>query len=498
MKNFKKIVFATFGKWNEIFLVTLFQIISVPIILSKWSAELLAVWVLLQTIMMLINLPFTSFSIFIYNENLKLGFKKKKHILRNISSSIPFLLISLIIIFFLIVFINFHFDYEKILKIPSDNIQDFQNFILYFTIITFLTTSLNEFLVNYLNIYGHYVYISWIRGLRHFIISFFPLVAILFGYEFFEAGLCLILSNIFSFFIFFSLIYNRLGYEKFKLVKIDFKLGIENYIRSFLLMIKHFIEGFNATYIRFLIIGMFSLSALSLFFTLRALSGLVRQIVFSVIEPLTVEMMSEINKKNNKNYNKYFTIYYFYIIILIFPCCIALQYFAPLFFEIWTLKELSFDANIFMILVVSSLVISLNIPFKIIIDSFNLNLINLFILILSILSLSISVLYFKESYGILGLCFSILIYELVYLFLIIFFAHYQYKKLNLNWPKINLIFGSLALILFCLYSLFLTEIILINNMDIYKYLIMVSYFCLIILFFKFTKIKKILKNLRIR
>ena len=100
MKKFKKIVFATFGKWNEIFLVTLFQIISVPIILSKWSAELLAVWVLLQTIMMLINLPFTSFSIFIYNENLKLGFKKKKHILRNISSSIPFLLISLIIFFF--------------------------------------------------------------------------------------------------------------------------------------------------------------------------------------------------------------------------------------------------------------------------------------------------------------------------------------------------------------------------------------------------------------
>ena len=290
------------------------------------------------------------------------------------------------------------------------------------------------------------------------------------------------------------LILKRLKHERFKLPNIDFKMGFKNYVRSFLLLIRHFVEQFNSTYIRFLIVGIFNLSTLSLFFALRTISGFVRQIVFSVIEPLTIEMMSDIKEKKTKSYNNILSLYFFYIMVFIFPGCIILQYLTPFIFEKWTLGILNFDPYIFLVLIMISLVTSLYLPFKIIIDSFNLNLINLFTLLISICAFLITFLYLKKNFGIIGLCFAILIYEIVYFILTIFFANRQYKKINLNLPIKNLIFCSFALLLFIFYSLLLTNLFSVKDIILFKFLIIFCYFFLIILFFKLNNIRKSIKN----
>ena len=494
MKTIKKVALATLGKWSEIFLVVGFQIISIPIILAKWSSELLAVWILLQSLVALISLPFYSINFFIFNENLKLGSKNKSRILKNISSSIPFLLFTFILILILVISGNHYLNYERILKIPPEIIDEFKIFVLCFTIIVFLSFGINEFIIHYLNIYGHYVYISIIRLIKFFIVSFIPLTAIFFGYKFFEVGIVLIISHFISLFLFYILILKRLKHERFKLPNIDFKMGFKNYVRSFLLLIRHFVEQFNSTYIRFLIVGIFNLSTLSLFFALRTISGFVRQIVFSVIEPLTIEMMSDIKEKKTKSYNNILSLYFFYIMVFIFPGCIILQYLTPFIFEKWTLGILNFDPYIFLVLIIISLVTSLNLPFKIIVDSFNLNLINLFILVISICAFLITFLYLKKNFGIIGLCFAILIYEIVYFILTIFFANRQYKKINLNLPIKNLIFCSFALLLFIFYSLLLTNLFSVKDIILFKFLIIFCYFFLIILFFKLNNIRKSIKN----
>ena len=72
----KVFVSSTLANWFNIINISLYNIISVPIILSKWDVETFGVWLLLNSIFTYLFLLNLSLEEFTYSENLKLGKKK--------------------------------------------------------------------------------------------------------------------------------------------------------------------------------------------------------------------------------------------------------------------------------------------------------------------------------------------------------------------------------------------------------------------------------------
>ena len=73
MKVTNKILLTIFSKWFEVLILTLFNILAVPIIISKWSIEEFGIWLLFQVIYGILYLPNLSINEYVYNENFKLG-----------------------------------------------------------------------------------------------------------------------------------------------------------------------------------------------------------------------------------------------------------------------------------------------------------------------------------------------------------------------------------------------------------------------------------------
>ena len=77
---------ATIANWFSILNISLYNIISVPIILSKWDVEKFGAWILLNSILTYLYLLNLSLEEFTYSENLKIGKKKITLISKNISN----------------------------------------------------------------------------------------------------------------------------------------------------------------------------------------------------------------------------------------------------------------------------------------------------------------------------------------------------------------------------------------------------------------------------
>ena len=74
----KKFIISTSAKWFDIFALIILNIISVPLIITKWSIETYGAWIVLIGVISYINIPYTGLHQYIYSKNLQLGKKKKK------------------------------------------------------------------------------------------------------------------------------------------------------------------------------------------------------------------------------------------------------------------------------------------------------------------------------------------------------------------------------------------------------------------------------------
>ena len=82
MKVVNKIYLTLFSKWFEITVLVFFNLLSVPVILSKWSTEEYGIWLLIQIVYGILYLPNMSLAEYVYNENFKKGKITKKYFLK--------------------------------------------------------------------------------------------------------------------------------------------------------------------------------------------------------------------------------------------------------------------------------------------------------------------------------------------------------------------------------------------------------------------------------
>ena len=434
MNNKIKFLSISFAKGIDIFQFSLFNLISIPLILEHWGTDGFAAWILFFTITGYLFIYNTSLIEFTYSENLKKGFKKKDAIFSEIiNSSIVSFLISLFLI--LIVYIEFKFKFFLIFsKLDLKIYEDLIFALLIYTCFSSLTNNIQPFFTNSLNIFGYQNFFSWLRVAENLAFYMIVIFFLFLDKTFFSTVMYAILIRFLFHLAKYFYVAKFIKLEKFKLKNINFYGGLLFLIRTNWLVINNLIENFLSTGVRFIIIFIGNPMMLAIFVPIRTIANLFRQSIEIVKEPLLPNLMhNAVNYKYDK-FKDTFKYYYIFLIILFIPTITIFNYFVEDIYLLWIGYDAVFNLNLYVFLILGVTINALIIPYKLIITGFNLNKTKLIINLLAILLLIIFVLYFYNKYFIVSFGIGILVSEFVIAISSFIFANKISKenKININ------------------------------------------------------------------
>ena len=317
------------------------NIFSVPIILSKWSMETFAAWILLQSVTAYVNMPNLAYQEFVHNINLKLGYNKKKDISINIVSGVPFTIcVSLLVVLLLAIELNFQFVTNN-LNITDAVKHEWTMALFLYGVYSLLTYSVSPFLSYTTHIFGYLPLLTWISTIRFFLSQ----LAILIAINFYNASLVgafttsLIVQMIIHIieYIVMYLIFKK---ENIKYISINLKKGFNNYGKSLWLTLTFVLDNVATNGLRILIIALLNPLNLVIFSTIRTITNTLTQGLESIKQPFLTEVMKNFSNKNENKVQINIEIYYLFISIAVFPVTIVLHNLVKKRFKISLIKSI--------------------------------------------------------------------------------------------------------------------------------------------------------------
>jgi len=428
MKKKNIFINSTLANWFNTLNIFIYNIFSVPIILSKWEIEKFGVWILLNSIFSYLYLLNLSLEQFTFSENLKLGKKKIEEISKNISNGILF---SIIISFVLIIII-FLLDKVKIVElvnVKNTYLIDIIQSIIIYTIFTSLTYSIFPFISDALVIFGYQHIFIWFRSINKFISNSCALFAIYyFNTSIIQTVVCMVIVESLSYTFMFIYSYKVLTKEKLNLTNIDFKKGLSNFIKSILVFINNILNTITAQGLRIIISSLLSSSTLAIFTVTRTISNAFMQSVQTLADPMLPNLMESFVEKKNEKLNNYFNLYFIFISLIFCPILFIINLYIIDIFNFWTLNKILFNEFLYFFLICGVAIYSISLPLKLVLTGNNLNKEKIFINFISIVTMAISIISTYQNYLIISFGFGLFVFELASLFLNFVFIKKFFKK----------------------------------------------------------------------
>ena len=489
--NKNRFLSGAIGSWFQIVLIFLINFSLVPIYLSNWSIKVYSAWILLISIWGISSLFHLGHSDFIYHKSLNFKSKiiKKSNI--DIISSLPYALITSLIIL-IISYLNIDLNFiSNLLKISPDLEEIWNISFFYIVIIGILLGSNKFFFQGPLAITGNFHIYIWSNFYHLLIISVVPGIAVLLGANFELAVKSLLITEFVSLifiYYFFIIILKKKG---FKIYKPNFIIGLNNLILSLWTFLKVVVEFFNQTGIRFLVSGIYGPIILVYFSTIRTVANILTQVLKTIGTPLLPELMYYVKNKKKQNVITIFELIYLMILLLVCPIAFFLQLAMPYFFELWTLSKITFDPFIYLILTQSIIFHALCMPAERVLTGSNLYKLNFFLKLLIFLIMLFYIYFTRESLEIINVGISILISEIL-LFISSYILLLKYViDINFNWTMKKLFIPLTSVIITFIFSALLA----INTLNI---VLVISVFVILQLFLSIVFYKKASKLTKIR
>ena len=459
----KKFIISTSAKWFDIFALIIFNIISVPLIITKWSIETYGAWIVLIGVISYISIPYSGLHQYIYSKNLQLGKKKKKEISKNIISSLPFtLLISLVIVFLLAIELNYQF-LTNSLNITDSLKKEWTLALFLFGIYSLLTYSVIPFYTQALSIFGYLPFFMWSGSIRSMIVN----ISYILGIYAYDVSLVIattlyLIAGIIFHLLELIFIYIYIKKEQIKFESLNLRNGFNNFLKSIWISAAYIVESTGTQGLRLIISTLANPATLVIFTTIRTIANIFNQILETIRIPFLIEIMNHISNKNSKKINKNFELYYIFISIIIFPSVIILQFFIEDMYNVWTLGKVKFNFETYTILIMAVLISCIGFPYRVIITGNNIIKSKLGITLIKSLFLILFIFIFYGKIKILSFSIAIFLSELIEFLFNYFIIDNFFKKKKFTYNKkifltviINLL---LCFIIFIVYSISRTSI----------------------------------------
>ena len=496
----KNFLISTSAKWFDIFFVVIFNIISVPIILSKWSIQTYAAWILLQGIIGYVNIFCNGMVDYIYSKNLQLGNKKKKEISKNITSSLPFtiLIISTVILLLIIEF-NYQFITNS-LNISQSMKREWSMALLLYGFYSLFTYTVSPFYTTALNVFGYLPLFLWQGSLRSFMGNLLLVVAI----YFYNASLVIafsvyMISGIILHLIQSVIIYKILKKEKITFEPIDLRKGFNNFVKSTWISFSYIMDSIGTNGLRMIISLLANPASLVIFTTIRTITNMIMHGMGTIRDSFLIEVMSHISKNDTKKMNISFEFYYIFIAIIVFPFLIILQFFVEDIYNIWTLGNIQFHFKTYTILIIAVLISCIGLPFRLIVTGNNLIKTKFLTSLIKNSFLILFIIIFYKEIKILSFSIGLLLSELIELIINYFIVNNFFKKIKFSYNKkvvINMLINlSICCVIFITSSFYNISVSDYNLLVVYCVILYLLNTLLIFKRISFNTIKSVKKML---
>ena len=475
MASFKRIISGTTAGLTRNFFNLIIILVSLPIYLSFWSLELYGIWVLIFSLVSLINLPTSNYLEYLQNEFLRNGTKNKLGISKIIFGSISIILLIkffTLIIFLIIIkyypnfeFININQKYFNILKIS-----------IFFLIASDIIACVVGVLHRALYPFNYYPKIQWIGLIIALLIPTIQIIGLFYGFEIIELSIAtFVIGNLLNF---FYLIYTiTLVKEiKIKYKGFYFNKNLKHFFNSFYLLLGNVAHLLKNEGSRIVILPFVGTVQLVTYVTIRTANNFMKQLFSSFSNSFLIEYADNINKKNKKKFINSYKIYYLILNSLIAPIAFIFQIIASDLFQIWTKNKIEFDPILFASITAAFLIMIFYTPGFLVIQSKNLFKEDLKISIITSILFIISFMTLVNEYSIRGAGFALIFIELI-TGALIFYTSNKWLKKNLVKFNNKLLFISFLDLLISIIFIFLYA----YNIDCY-------YLTLILLFIIYKSI----------
>ncbi|SHF73150.1 lipopolysaccharide biosynthesis protein [Flavisolibacter ginsengisoli] len=435
----KRILSGSTAGWCNIFLGLLAQIITVPIYLVKWGADVYGQWLALTSFFFFIQLIDTAHQTFIGYEVLRFGRSKLEMLERTLFSGIVIGIIIGISQVLLFVFLFYFTGFESfcIAKFSFDKqfVNDLKILIIAYSIMWAIFGSVGGILVRGLSAFGYYPRMAWWSVYINLISVVIPAFAVLLGLSFYQVGIILILVT--------SLGNIQLGFDYYKLYKnlqlnpnsFSFKLGFSNFKLSILVVFKNLADALRIQGVRIFLAPLAGVSNLAAFSTMRTGANVAMQGLHTLTNPLMPELMRFLQNKDQERSEAAFGTVWIMVVGILAPSLVIIQTFIGKLFLVWTKNQILFDPWLFGVLSLSVLIYSIAQPALAIVSGNNIIKPQLVVSSLMGAFVIIGIIILVPLFGILGAGFALLIAEITGLLGYSYFAKKWLSENGLYWPK---------------------------------------------------------------
>jgi O-antigen/teichoic acid export membrane protein len=412
----------------------LIQTISVPIMLGWWSAQQFGLWVLLQTLFSLSVVFDLGHQNYLGYEFQRLG--TRDAVRRDFASSIPaaILLGAALLCFWTAVPA---FGWADALFgdfIPAGLRDDLSGSMTVYALTWFVTSSVGGVLGRALIPFGYYARMAWWRFALLVSVNLAALAAVLSGGDVLDAVIASSVANVVVNIGVHLDCFRLWRREEIGFAAPDLRRGWSNLTRSLFVSFRELLAIGNQQGVRLLIAPLAGVSLLAAFTATRTLSSIATQGINALAGPVEPELLRYLREGKSGPAEAVVTLSWIFVLVVVGPACLLLQWVAPGLFLWWTRGNFHLDPLLFGSLCACVIVYGFAQPMVSIVRGNNILLPQIVANVASLLITAIGCHLTLTSWGLPGAGFSLLAAEIASFMIYAVAARTVLQKLRLRIP----------------------------------------------------------------
>lgn len=414
----------------------LIQAISVPIMLDWWSAQQFGLWVLVQTLYSLSVVFDLGHQNYLGYEFQRLG--TRDAVRRDFASAIPAaILLGTILLCFWAAVPAFGWAAPLFGDfVPAALMGDLSGSMTVYALTWLITSSVGGILGRALIPFGYYARMAWWRFALLVCVNLAALAAVMSGGDVLDAVIASSVANVVVNIGVHLDCFRLWRREEIGFAVPDLRRSCSNLARSLFLSFRELLAIGNQQGIRLLIAPLAGVGLLGAFTATRTLSNLATQGINALAGPVEPELLRYLREGEAGAAEAAVTCSWIFVLVVIGPACLLLQWAAPGLFLWWTRGSFHLDPLLFGSLCACIIVYGLAQPLASIVRGNNILLPQIVANGMSLLIAAIGCYLMLNSWGLPGAGFSLLAAEIASFLIYAGAAWALLRKLRLPLPVI--------------------------------------------------------------
>jgi O-antigen/teichoic acid export membrane protein len=429
---------GSIATWTQMVVTMAVQIALVPLYLSHWDKETYGVWLMIQAAIGLTRLFDAGHQTLLGNEFLRLGNHDRSLTRKIFYSSLPIAAsLGLLELVFVggIVLTGSHLWLFGLSPAQDQDLLEQGGLVLIIEAAVWLAAGCcGGIAVRMLSSFGYYTRMTWWGVAAASVTSTMPAGAVVLGSNLLGAGIVSGLATCFYCLPQFCDLWRIMKHEGLHPLRPDYKLGLHNLVRSYVVTAKQFLDMVRLQGVRLILGPVVGVSEMAAFATMRTGAHFALQGVGTVTGPLMPELMHFLRLKDQERTEAALGFVWLLVLAAMCPAVILLQWFAPMLFELWTRGKLPYDPALFGLLSYGVLIYALCQPAAAVVQGNNILFRQLMISLITGITVLGCLPILVSSLGIRGAGITLLVAEALSLVGYTLVAASWMKSHAMRWP----------------------------------------------------------------